>query len=101
MELLRPLNDATYAGKTAAFTGTVGVCGPFASGPQGVLVTVDSAAYIRVSSDGTTATVADTFVPANTPIAFYAEQSNNNAFSVSAVQVTAGGNLYAKPINIR
>lgn len=100
MELLRPLNDAAYAGKTFA-VGAASANASFPAGPQGVLVTTDTAAYVRVSDENSAATAGDTFVPANTPIPFYAPQTNDKTWYVSALQVSVGGNLYAKPINIR
>jgi hypothetical protein len=100
MELFRPLNDPTYAAKKIAVTGASANVS-FPSGPQGVLIIVDTAAYVRVSDENSAATAGDTFVPANTPMPFYAPQTNNKTWYVSALQVSAAGNLYAKPINIR
>ena len=100
MELLHPAADAAYAAKSASYTGTAGTTGSWPSGPQGVLVWCTTDAYIRVGV-GATATTADTPVPAYTPIAFRAEQANDAPWAVSAIQVSAGGTLYAKPINIR
>lgn len=100
MELLRPLNDPAFAAKNAAYTGTAGSTDAWPAGPQGVVVWSTSDAYIRVG-EGVTATTADTPIPANIPIPFTVPPGTGNLWRVSAVQISAGGTLYAKPINIR
>ena len=105
MELLRPNMDSQFATKSVAFTGTAGTTGTWPAGPQGVLVWCTTDAYIRVG-EGVTATTADTPIPAMTPIPFYVPQpggggATGGAWQVSAIQITTGGTLYAKPINIR
>ena len=105
MEMLRPLMDATFASASAAYTGTAGSTSTWPAGPQGVLITCTTAAYIRVG-EGVTATTGDTYLPANTPVLFYAPQPGSNAgtgapWRVSAIQVASGGTVYAKPCNIR
>ena len=106
MELLRPLMDAQFAGANAAYTGTAGSTSTWPAGPQGVLITCTTAAYVRVGV-GVTATTADTYVPANTPILFHVPQNATSSLGtgapwrVSAIQVASGGTVYAKPCNIR
>ena len=100
MELLRPLNDAGFAAQSVAYTGTAGSTTGWNAGPQGVLVWCTTDAYIRVGN-GVTATTADTPLPANTPVPFAVPQGTGGLWRVSAIQVAAGGTLYAKPINIR
>lgn len=100
MELLRPLNDAGFAAQSVAYTGTAGSTTGWNAGPQGVLVWSTTDAYIRVGN-GVTATTADTPLPANTPVPFTVPQGTGGLWRVSAIQVAAGGTLYAKPINIR
>lgn len=100
MELLRPLNDAAFAAKSVAYTGTAGVTGTWPAGPQGVLVWCTTDAYIRVG-EGVTATTSDTPIPAGTPVPFFVTPGTGAPWRVSAIQVAAGGTLYAKPINIR
>lgn len=100
MELLRPLNDAGFAAQSAAYTGTAGSVTGWNAGPQGVLVWSTSDAYIRVG-EGVTATTADTPLPANTPVPFTVPRGTGGLWRVSAIQISAGGTLYAKPINIR
>ncbi len=57
--------------------------------------------------EGVTATTADTPIPAGTPIPFNVPNPSSGVIGtgapwvVSAIQVSAGGILYAKPINIR
>jgi hypothetical protein len=98
LELLNPLASAEYTARTAAFTGTAGSTSTWPAGPQGVVVWADAACYIRVG-EGVTATTADTPIPANTPIPFVVPQGSGAPWRVSAIQISAGGNVYAKPIN--
>jgi hypothetical protein len=100
VELLNPLDDATFTARTASFTGTAGSTGTWPAGPQGVVVWSTTAAYIRVG-EGVTATTADTPIPANTPIPFKVPGGTGAPWRVSAIQVTGGGTVYAKPINIQ
>ena len=100
MELLNPLDDATFTARTASFTGTAGSTGTWPAGPQGVVVWSTTAAYVRVG-EGVTATTADTPIPANTPIPFKVPGGTGAPWRVSAIQGTGGGTVYAKPINIQ
>lgn len=100
MELLRPCNDSTFAAKSVAYTGTAGSTGTWPAGAQGVLVWSTTDAYIRVG-EGVTATTSDTPIPAGTPIPFFVPMGTGAQWRVSAIQVSSGGTLYAKPINIR
>lgn len=106
MELLRPCMDASLTARTASYTGTAGTTGNWPAGPQGVLVWCTSDAYIRVGENAT-ATTADTPIPANTPVPFTVPPASSGVngtggpWRVSAVQISTGGTLYAKPMNIR
>ena len=100
MELLRPLNDAGFAAQSVAYTGTAGSVTGWNAGPQGVLVWSTTDAYILVG-EGVTATTAATPLPANTPVPFTVPPGTGAVWRVSAIQITSGGTLYAKPINIR
>ena len=104
MELLRPLTDATFGGKSVAYTTSAGTTGAWPAGPQGVLVWCTSDAYVIVG-EGVTATSTATPIPANTPIPFYLPQPGADGtgapWRVSAMQISAAGTMYAKPINIR
>lgn len=96
MELLNPLDG--YPAYTANYTGTAGSTTAWNPGPEGVVVWCTSAAYVRVGED-VTATTADTPIPANTPIPFMVPNGTGAPWRVSAIQVSGGGTLYAKPIN--
>lgn len=100
MELLRPLDDSNFPAYTAAYTGTAGSTTAWPAGPQGVVVWSTTAAYVRVG-EGVTATSADTPIPANTPIPFRVPPGTGAPWRVSAIQVSSGGTVYAKPINIQ
>ena len=100
MELLNPLNDAVFAAQTASFTGTAGSTTGWPAGPQGVVVWCTTSAYVVVG-EGVTATTSDTPIPANTPIPFKVPGGTGAPWRVSAIQVSGGGTVYAKPINIQ
>jgi len=99
VELLKPLDDAAFAAQTASYTGTAGSTAGWPAGPQGVVVWCTTAAYVRVG-EAATATTADTPIPPNTPIPFAVPGGTGATWRVSAIQVTGGGTVYAKPINI-
>ncbi len=99
MELLRPLADSNYPAASATTGATAVTLGPWPAGAQGVMVWCTEDAYISVNG---TATSASTPIPNNVPIPFYAPQTGNSApWTVSALQISAAGTVYAKPINIR
>ena len=104
MELLNPMSKADFPAYTATAGASAGNTTAWNAGPQGVLVWCTTDAYIRVGN-GVTATSADTPLPAGTPVPIYVPQSGGDAtggsWRVSAIQISAGGTLYAKPINIR
>ena len=100
MELLRPLSDSGFAAQSVAYTGTAGSVTGWNAGPQGVLVWCTSDAYILVG-EGVTATTGATPIPAGVPVPIFVPGGAGATWRVSAIQITAGGTLYAKPINIR
>jgi hypothetical protein len=100
MQLLNPLDDTTFPAETAAFTGTAGNTAEWNAGPQGVMVWSTEPCYVAIG-EGVTATTDSTPIPAFTPVPFIVPQGTGAPWRVSAVQLTAGGNVYAKPINIR
>lgn len=100
MELLNPMADALYPARTASYTGTAGSTATWLSGPQGVVVWSDQACYVTVG-EGVTATTSSTPIPANTPIPFKVPAGTGAPWRVSAIQVSAGGTVYCKPINIQ
>ncbi len=96
MEFLNPLNG--YPAYSANYTGTAGSTTAWEPGPQGVVVWCTTNAYIRVG-EGVTATTNDTPLPAGVPVAFIVPQGTGAPWRVSAIQVAAGGTVFAKPIN--
>jgi hypothetical protein len=100
MELLKPLSDSSFAAQTVAFTGTAGSTTGWPAGPQGVVIWTTSPAYVRVG-EGVTATTSDTPIPSNTPIPFAVPNGTGAIWRVSAIQISSGGSVYAKPINIQ
>lgn len=101
MELLNPMIDAQFPARTAAFTGTAGSTSTWNAGPQGVLVWSDSPCYVVVG-EGVTATTANaTPLPAGVPVPFKVPAGTGAPWRVSAIQISSGGNIYAKPINIQ
>lgn len=100
MELLKTLKDDVYPAKTAAYTGTAGSTTTWPPSAQGVLIWSTTECYVAVG-EGVTATTASTPIPAYTPIPFAVPQSTSGPWRVSAIQVSAGGTIYCKPVNIR
>ena len=100
MELLNPLADNNFPAQTVAFTGTAGSTTAWNAGPQGVVVWATEPCYVLVG-EGAVATTASTPIPAFTPIPFTVPQGAGAPWRVSAIQLSAGGSVYAKPINIR
>ena len=97
MDSLVPLNDAQFAAQTTTYTGTAGTVTGWPHGPRAVLVTCTTDAYVRVG-EGVTATTADTFVPAYASRVFSVPIKSRSEWTVSAIQVSAGGSVYAKPM---
>lgn len=94
------MDDTLYPARTAAYTGTAGNTSTWTAGPQGVVVWSDQACYVDVG-EGVTATTSATPIPANTPIPFKVPAGTGAPWRVSAIQVSAGGTVYCKPINIQ
>jgi len=100
MELLNPLADSDFPGRTVSYSGTAGNTGTWNAGPQGVVIWSTTDAYVVVG-EGVTATASSTPIPANVPIPFIVPQGTGAPWRVSALQIGSNGVLYAKPINIR
>jgi hypothetical protein len=100
LELLNPLSKTDFPAKSASYTGTAGSAGTWNAGPQGVVVWSDQSCYIEVG-EGAVATTASTPIPPFTPIPFKVPANTSGQWSVSAIQVSTGGTVYAKPINIQ
>jgi hypothetical protein len=99
MEMLNPCIGAQLGPKTVSYTGTAGSTGTWPAGPQGVVVTVTSAAYVLVGENVTATTSDGTYVPANVAIPFKIPTGTGAPWRVSAIQVSAAGDIYAKPVN--
>jgi hypothetical protein len=84
------------AGKSVAYTGTAGTTANFGAGPTGVLVWATTDCYVDVG-DTVTATSADTPMPAYTPL-LVRVPNPQKPFRVSAIQISAGGTVYARPV---
>lgn len=97
MELLNPCLDPQFGCRSASYTTAAGSTLSWPAGPQGVVVWSTTDAYIRVGTEA--ATTADTPLPAGTPVPFKIP-TTGVPWQVSALQVSAGGIVYAKPINI-
>ena len=89
-------DDAAFAGKTVAYTGTAGNTATFQNGPNAVLVFCTTAAYVKVGV-GVTATTSSTPLPANTPIIMAVPVGTGAPWRVSAIQIASGGDVYAQP----
>ena len=91
-------NDSTdYAAQSVSYTGTAGTVTGFKAGPRQVLVWTTSDAHVKVG-EGVTATTASCPIPAYTPIVMRVPNGSGGLWKVSAIQVAAGGTLYAKPL---
>ena len=99
MELLNPCSKTDFPAYSVAYTGTAGNTSAWNPGPQGVVVWSDQACYVEVGVDAV-ATTASTPIPPFTPIPFVLPTNTNGSpWRVSAIQVSTGGTIYAKPIN--
>lgn len=97
-DILNPCDKTEFAASSAAYT-THAETGAFKPGPELVWVFATTAAYIEVGV-GAVATTASTPVPANTPVLIkLSGKSLTEPWVVSAVQIAAGGTVYAKPMN--
>ena len=100
MELLNPLSKADFAAQSASYTGTAGSVTGWNAGPEGVMVWSNQPCYIEVG-EGAVATTASTPIPAFTPIPFKVPPVVSGVWRVSAIQISAGGTVYCKPVNTK
>jgi len=89
-------SNRSNAGTSVTYTGTAGSTPKMNASPS-VLVWTTTDAYVVVG-DGLTAVVTDTPIPAYTPMIFDVPVGDGSGFRVSAIQVSAGGTVYAKPV---
>lgn len=99
VQVTNPLSDADFPGRTVAYTGTAGSTATWAPGPQAVMVWATTAAYVAVG-EGVTATTASTPIPANVIVYLKVPLTVSGQWRVSAIQVAAGGSVYARPVNL-
>lgn len=90
------ISPSATAARTTTYTGTAGNTGTF-SPASAVLVWTTSDAYVKVG-EGVTATTSDLPIPAYTPVMLAVPAGTGAAWRVSAIQISAGGSVYAKPI---
>lgn len=100
MELLNPLSKADFSAQTASFTDSAASTTGWNAGPEGVMVWSDQPCYVEVGT-GAVATTASTPIPAFTQIPFKVPIGTSAVWRVSAIQVSTGGTVYAKPINTK
>jgi hypothetical protein len=95
MDMVCPNDKAP--GATITYTGTAGVTAAFLPGSRGVLVWCTTDAYVKVG-EAVTATTSDTPIPAGVPVVLEVPTGTGAPWRVSAIQISAGGSVYAKPI---
>lgn len=95
MEIIAP---SQIAGDTTTYTGTAQATVGFKPGCTAVLVWTTTDAYVKVG-EGVTSTTGDTPIPAFTPVVLAVPPGSGQPWRVSAVQISAGGAVYAKPVN--
>lgn len=96
-QVLNPCSKADFPAATAAYT-THAETTTWPPGAEFVWVFCTTAAYVEVG-EGAVATTASTPVPANVPVLLKVPKGSGAPWLVSAVQVAAGGSVYAKPMN--
>ena len=97
---LNPCQDAALAAQTTTYTGTAGTLTGWQYGPTKVLVWCTTDAYVKVGN-GVVATTASTPIPAYTPVEIMVPNpagAGATKWTVSAIQISAGGSVYAKPM---
>ena len=95
------LINSSGQGKSVAYTGTAGATATFKPGANAVFVWTSTDAYVTVVQDDaltSLATATNLAIPAFTPV-LLAIKNTSNPYKVSAIQITAGGTLYAMPVN--
>ena len=94
-------HDANYPAYSVAYTGTAGNTTAWnvdGQGVKGVFLWSTTDCYVRVGTSAV-ATSADLPLPAYTPITLPINRVDViETFRVSAIQISAGGTIYAKPI---
>lgn len=87
------------AGVSTAYTTSAGNTALFVSGPTKCLVWATTDAYVAVGVSSIVASVASIPLPAYTPVILDVPQvSSITNWRASAIQMSANGTLYAKPV---
>ncbi len=98
MLILNPLSDASQPAKTVAYTGVAGSTTTWQRAADAVQVLCTSNAYVIVG-EGVTATATNGIpVGANIPVVLNVPRGTGAPWRVSAIQIAAGGDVYAKPL---
>lgn len=79
-------------GVSVAYTGTAGTTSALADEATAVSIVTTTDAFVRVN--GTAAANVDLYVPSGCPVVLEV----NKGATISAVQVSSGGTLYAMPL---
>ncbi len=99
-----PITDAKYPARTVAYTGTAGttstwpIIGNGGTTTGGVWVWTTTDAYVVVGNSVTATTSNGIPIPAYTPVTLPIPADVKETWTVSAIQISAGGTLYAKPL---
>lgn len=93
MDILYPSSDTA---RSVAYTGTAGTTSTLRPA-KAVMVWCTSDAYVRVG-EGVTATSADLPLPAYQVVILSVPPGSGAPFVVSAIQISAGGTVYAKSV---
>lgn len=94
--MILPLDDGAFGTQNVAYTGTAGSTSTFPPTVRRVLVWTTTDAYVKVG-EGVTATSASTPFPAGVPMVLGVPEQTRAPWRVSAIQIAAGGTVYAKP----
>jgi hypothetical protein len=100
MDIFNPLEGAQFALQSVAYTGTAGSTTGWPAGPQGVAIWSTTDAVVVVGESVTATASVGMPLPANTPVVFKVPQGTGARWRVSAIQLSAGGTVLAKPCNI-
>lgn len=92
------LRTPTDVARSVAYTGTAGSTSAWNPGPASVMVFCTTDCHVVVG-EGVTATTSSTPLPANTPIWLPVPPGTGAAWRVSAIQMSAGGTVHARPFN--
>lgn len=96
--IINPLADAAQPAKTVSYTGVAGSTTTWQAMANSVWLFCTSDAYVVVG-EGVTATADNgTPVAANIPVVLRVPRGTGAPWRVSAIQVSAGGDVYAKPL---